>query len=217
MENHLDATSEPDLLSECLRDYIDDSFRSEGETADAGVVIERLVKMATSSLEGFAPADSREVMEFWTRNPEHWKWAVDEHYSRETVNAIPAIVERFLSLKPVLAGRVPSAEVSLYLREATRCYLYGFFQGSTALCRAALEAGINELLQRRFGNVSGVDLVEKLRQLERFHVLDAATSNDAHAVRKAGGSVLHRSPTPVKEAFDTLVKARAVLVRLYKS
>ena len=54
------------------------------------------------------------------------------------------------ALKPVLAGQVPSAEVSLYLREATRCYLYGFFQGSTALCRAALEAGINELLQRRF-------------------------------------------------------------------
>src|SRR5262249_41147087 len=157
----------------------------------------------TSSLEGFAPTDSREVMEFWNRNPGHWKWAVDEHYSRETVNAIPAIVERFLSLTPVLAGRVPSPEVSVYLREATRCYLYRFFQGSTGLCRAALEAGINELLQQRFGNVSGVDLVDKLRQLERFHVLDAATSSDAHLVRKAGGSVLHRPPTPAKEAFET--------------
>ena len=216
MTDRIDPTPGPDLLSECLRDYIDDSVRSGNDSADTSAVVERLVNIATSLLEGFAPTDSREVMDFWNRNPEHWKWAVDEHYSRETVNAIPAIVERFLSLKPVLAGRVPGAEAGVYLREATRCYLYGFFQGSTALCRAALEAGINELLQRRFGGPSSVDLVEKLRQLERFHLLDAATTNDAHAVRKAGGSVLHKSPTPVKVAFDTLVKTRAVLVRLYK-
>lgn len=204
------------LLSACLRAYIEESTDSSGQTAEESLLIERLVKTATSSLEGFAPTETHELMEFWRRNPTHWQWAVDEHYSREGVEAVPQIVERFLNLTPILAGRIPNPEVSLYLREATRCYLYGFFQGSTALCRAALEAGINELLERRLGSAPVLDLVEKLQQLERFRMLDAPTSSDAHAVRKAGGSVLHKSPAPAKVAVDILLKTRTVLMRLYR-
>jgi hypothetical protein len=212
-----ESKESPDLLSEHLRWYVEDAEEESAEDSEAKLVVEKLVQTAMSSLEGFAPATSDELIKFWQRNPEHWKWAVDDFYSRRGVAEVPDIVRRFLKLTPVLVGRIPSAEVSTYLREATQCFLHGFFQGSIALSRAALESGINELLLRQLGTVPTIDLVDKLKQLERFKLLDLQTSNDAHSVRKAGGTVLHKSPATEKSAFDSLVKARRVLMSLYKA
>lgn len=212
-----DDLAESDYLSDCLRDYIADSIEEEGARSDASKAIDRLVSVATSSLEGFAPTDAQELLHFWQQKPLEWRWAVDEHYSREAVLAVPAIVQRFLRLSPVLVGRLPGNEATIYLREATRCFLYGFFQGSTALSRAALEAGINDLLRQTLGSVPTMDLVDKLRQLQRFGLLGDEDANDAHAVRKAGGSVLHESPAQDHLALDTIIKARRVLTRLYKA
>jgi hypothetical protein len=214
----VEETKEPDLLSEHLRWYIERANEEDsGEDPEASSVVEKLIQTTTSSLEGFAPAAANELIKFWHQNPINWRWAVDDFYSRSCVSQIPDIVRRFLKLTPVLVGRVPSSEVSIYLREATQCFLHGFFQGSVALSRAALEAGINELLLRQLGAVPSVELVEKLRQLERFRLLDPQTSNDAHLVRKAAGVVLHKSPAPEKLAFEALIKARAVLMRMYKA
>jgi hypothetical protein len=112
---------------------------------------------------------------------------------------------------------VPSDEVSLYLREATQTFIHGFFQASTALSRAALEAGINEHLKAKLGRVPNAELVAKIDQLERFKVIRADVSKEAHLVRKAGGFVLHRSPAPEKLAYETLLEARRVLMELYRS
>jgi hypothetical protein len=206
------------LLSEHLRWYLEDADEEQaGEDLEATLVVERLVQTATASLEGFAPSAAEELIKFWQRNPEDWKWAVDDCYSRRCVLELPDIVRRFLKLSPVLVGRIPSSEVSTYLSEATKCFLHSFFQGSIALSRAALEAGINELLLRQLGTIPTVDLIDKLKTLERGRVLDLETSNDAHSVRKAGGTVLHKSPATEQLAFDCLVKARRVLMRLYKT
>jgi hypothetical protein len=45
----------------------------------------------------------------------------------------------------------------------------------------------------------------------------ANTSVTTHSVRKAGGTVLHKSPATEKLAFDSLVQARRVLMKLYKA
>lgn len=207
-----------ELLSAYLASYIKEvDGEAENDDKEAGLVVEKLIRSATSSLEGFAPVAANQVLSFWKANRRNWKWAVDDFYSRQCVSTIPQIVERFLKLTPVLVGRVPSAEVSLYLKEATQCFLHGFFQGSTALSRAAMEAGINELLERRLGAVPNSDLVEKLRQLERFKLLDPKTAIKAHDVRKAGGTVLHQSPAPEKLAFHTILNAREVLMKLYST
>jgi hypothetical protein len=216
--NARDSDEKPDLLSEHLAWFINDSDQEfEKEDKEAQLVVEKLIRSATSSLEGFAPSDAKQLFSFWEKHPEHWKWATDDFYSRQSVALIPQIVRRFLKLNAVLVGRIPSAEVSVYLKEATQCFLHGFFQGSTALSRAAMEAGINELLSRRLGAVPSIDLVEKLRQLERFKLLDPETAREAHEVRKAGGNVLHCSPAPEKLAFDILLKARRVLMKLYSA
>jgi len=214
--NPNDSDEKPDFLSEALDGFIVEADQEfEAEDKEARLVVEKLVRSATSSLEGFAPSDAKVLLAFWQRNPETWKWATDDFYSRQCVSEIPKVVRRFLKLSPVLVGRIPSVEVSVYLREATQCFLHGFFQGSTALSRAAMEAGINELLSRQLGAVPSIDLVEKLRQLERFKLLDSHTAREAHEVRKAGGNVLHRSPAPEKLGFEILVKARRVLMKLY--
>lgn len=214
------STFDSDGVSEFLSGHLDwsikESDREYGEDdAESRFVVERLVRLATSSLEGFAPAHAEQLFKFWNANPDNWKWAVDDYYSRQCVLNIPAIVRRFLKLSPVLVGRIPSDDVSVYLKEATQCFLHGLFQGCTALSRAAMEAGVNELITQRLGSAPKLDLVEKLRQLERFKLLDGKTSNDAHDVRKAGGSVLHQSPTQESIAFETLLKARRVLTTLY--
>jgi hypothetical protein len=212
-----ESNESPELLSEHLRWYIENPEEDSDDDSEAKLVVEKLIQSAMSSLEGFAPKASDELLKFWQRNPNHWHWAVDDFYSRRCVAEVPDIVRRFLKLTPVLVGRIPSKEVSTYLREATRCFLHGFFQGSIALSRAALEAGINELLLRQLGTVPTVDLVDQLKQLERFKLLDAQTSNDAHSVRKAGGAVLHKSPATERSAFDSLLQARRVLMKLYKA
>lgn len=206
------------LLSEHLRWYLQDADQEQAsQDLEATLVVERLVVSATASLEGFAPSAADELIKFWQQNPDNWKWAVDDFYSRRSVLEIPDIVRRFLKLTPALVGRIPSSEVSTYLSEATKCFLHSFFQGSIALSRAALEAGINELLLRQLGTIPTVDLIDKLRQLERFRLLDPETTNDAHSVRKAGGTVLHKSPATEQVAFDCLIRARRVLMRLYKA
>jgi hypothetical protein len=214
--NGNDLNEAPSLLSNELESYIKNSDREfEEEDKEARLVVARLVRSATSSLEGFAPSDAKVLLAFWEKHHDIWKWAADEFYSRQCVGNIETIVRRFLKLSPVLVGRIPNTEVSVYLREATQCFLHGFFQACTALSRAAMEAGINELLGRQLGAVPNVDLVDKLRQLERFKLLDSRTASEAHEVRKAGGSVLHRSPAPEKLAFEALLKARRVLMKLY--
>lgn len=111
------------------------------------------LREATSSLEGFTGKLEKDIVDLLYRYPEIRKHMVDDFYSHEVVANIPGMVNRFLRLCPVLVGVIPSREVSLYLREATRCFIYGFFQASIALCRAALEAGLNEHLERRLGSV----------------------------------------------------------------
>jgi hypothetical protein len=212
------STDEVQLLSDHLTEVIDDSDLQEGlEEKNVRATVENLVRVAMSSLEGFAPSAAKQLLSFWQAYPSHWRWAIDDYYARQGVKDVPQIAQRFLRLSPVLVGRVPSDEVGVYLREATQTFIHGFFQASTALSRAALEAGINECLRLKFGSVPNVDLVAKIDQLERFKAIRADVAREAHMVRKAGGTVLHRSPAPEKLAYQTLLKARRILMELYRS
>jgi hypothetical protein len=193
----------PQLLSDHLEWYIQDADQdASAEEKTARSTVDKLITVAMSSLEGFAPAAADQLLKFWRNSPDSWHWAVDDYYARQSVTDIAQIVRRFLKLTPVLVGRIPSDEVSVYLREATRTYIHGFFQASTALSRAALEAGINEHLKGKLGAVPNTDLIDIARL--------------AHEVRKAGGNVLHKSPAPEKLAFDTLISARKILMNLYE-
>jgi len=178
--------------------------------------IQRMFQVAISSLEGFAEPYAKRLLELLQEHRDTWEWFADDFYSREVVGNVQVMRTRFLNLCPVLVGVIPSREVAVYLREATRCYIYGFFQATIALCRAALEAGLNEHLERRLGRVPAQDLVDKIDAAQRLQLISGQGAHLAHEVRKTARNVLHRKPAKSNLAFDTLVQTRGFLQELYE-
>jgi len=195
----------------------DNEDGDEALTPDERAGFEKLIRLAARSLEGFSESWARKLFDVLREDADTWRWAVDDFYSREAVDNIGGIVRRFLRLSPVLVGIIPSKDVSLYLREATRCYIYGFFEATTALSRAAVEAGLNEYLKRRLGSVPSQKLMEKVKSANAWKLLTSASAGMAEEVAKAAGMVLHQRPAKSEGlAFDTLVRARGLLLELYQ-
>ena len=178
--------------------------------------IQRMFQVAISSLEGFAEPYAKRLLELLQEHRDTWEWFADDFYGREVVRTIPGMVNRFLRLAPVLVGVIPSREVQIYLREATRCFIYGFFQASIALCRAAVESGLNEHWRRRFGDVSELNLAEKIDRAEKFRLINHDAAIMARKVKDAARKVLHQKPAKTSLAFDTLVLARGFLKSIYE-
>jgi len=174
------------------------------------------VRQAAQSLEGFK--DPPHPHGFMTPQMEEWYWKStgDEFYSREMVSNLPGMVERFSRLKPVLVGRLPDKQVTIYLREATRCFIYGFFQGSIALSRAALESGLNRHMERKLGSVRPMELKVNIEKSHLFKLISGGAAQLAEKVRKSANQVLHSKPATEALAFDVLVAVRGVLGELYE-
>ncbi len=145
----------------------------------------------------------------------YWKRTGDEFYARETVLHLPGMVKRFSRLRPVLVGKLPDRQLTIYLGEATRCFVYGFFQGSIALSRAALEAGLNRHIQLRLGLVPQMELKEKIAKAAQFKLISGGAADLAQRVRMLANQVLHSKPASETLAFDALVGARGVLTEVY--
>lgn len=211
-----------DLLSDELHMHIEDDHADwisprEGLDKEAVAQVHKMFKVAISSLEGFSNDLAAKIASLWRDDPELWDWIVDDHYSREAVRNIRGIVRRFMQLSRVPAGVLPSPEVATYLREATRCYIYGFSQASIALSRAALEAGLNEYLRRKLKAAPQLKLLEKVKKAEQFKLIGRSHAGMAEEVSKAAGMVLHQKPATSSLAFDTLSRTRGVLLALYEN
>src|SRR3989442_15905322 len=116
--------------SEALSEYLTRFVRELGE--EEGELREWFdeVRHVAASLEGFADASAVRFLAVWKDLPDRWRRIVNDFYTREALRNIPDTVERFLKLTPVLVGAIPSKEVSIYLREASQCFVHGFFQAS---------------------------------------------------------------------------------------
>ena len=210
-----------DLLSDQLHvciDSIESDSREMPERMDDESIatVHKMFRLAISSLEGFSNDLVGKLIACWRNDPDLWDWVVDDHYSREAVKNIRGIVHRFMKLSHVPAGVLPSPEVSTYLREATRCYIYGFSQASIALSRAALEAGLNEYLRRKLRAAPQLKLLEKIKKAEQFKLIGRSHAAMAEDVSKAAGMVLHQKPATSSLAFDSLSRVRGVLLALYE-
>jgi hypothetical protein len=156
-----------------------------------GKQLRGLIKVAVTSLEGLTSEETEAVRNFFTAWPECWRWGTDWWYCKDAVERIAPITKRFLKLSPILTRVSHRQDVNTYLREATKCYLYGFFQASTALFRTALETGLNDFLHRKLGPTQGLKL--------------------------AANEAIHENPITEMNAFDVLTKTRCVLETLYHS
>ena len=141
---------------------------------------------------------------------------MDWWYCKEVVERIKPIKERFSSLGPILVRVTKSQEVNAYLREATRCYLYGFFQASTALFRTALETGLKDCFDRKLGPSPAIKLYGRIEQAVARGILSSAVAPMAHEIRKPANKVVHEEPISEREAFDVLLRTRCVLEDLYR-
>lgn len=139
---------------------------------------------------------------------------LDEYYTRELLAQIPKIVSRTLRVSQIVSERSASAPLAMYLAEATRSYIFGFWQSTVALARAAVEEGLKERVEERL-RPRKTKLCELVTTAIRLKILDDANGTMASRVEVAGNLVLHGKPLGDREAWDTLVAARGILSHLY--
>lgn len=204
------------LVSELVEMDTDSKSKSNhGASLDAEYELFRRALIV--GLQGFIHAlDDKALRILTKKHPDLWKAEVEDWFVREGLVRIPEIVDRFLRLSPIVLRRIPNHEVEVHLREATRCFLYGFFQGSTVLTRAAIEAALNDCLAKKFGSPPECGLSEKIRLAARFSLLEPHRARMARHVVKAAGKALHEESVKSSSiAFDAIVCARGVLQELY--
>jgi hypothetical protein len=186
-----------------------------GQWQEVGEKLRSKLDMVVGSLEGLSTEPANELSKCLREWKECWDWVVDWWYCKDAVERIQPITERFEKLTPILARVSHRKEVNVYLREATQCYLYGFFQASTTLFRTALEVGLKDFCDRKLGSRPHADLYDLISQAIRFHWLPQHVGIMANQVRAQANKVIHDDPISEQEAFDVLAKTRGVLAELY--
>jgi hypothetical protein len=147
---------------------------------------------------------------------EYFENEFDEYYTRNLLESVPKMVARTMRLSRMVPRKMPSSAVNLYLRESTRSYIFGFWSGSIALARAAVEQGLRESLRDRLGRgaTKFSDLLLASTRL-RPPLVDKVHEKLASQVASCGNRVLHGQPSVERDAWDTSVAARRVLDHLY--
>jgi hypothetical protein len=199
----------PTPLSDYLRTETDIG-KLEGWSAARRSILE--------SLEGFSdPQTAQWIAE--SSQSDHASVALifDDLYTRDFLSKAGNIVDRTMRISALAPKALPDWGVELYLREASRCFIYGFWNSSVALSRAALELGLKQGLKSRLAGIipSEDDLKLLLEYAQQFRVIDDAGFEMGDQVRKTGNKVLHGSHAGEELAWDTLWAVRGVLKVIY--
>ncbi len=125
----------------------------------------------------------------------------------------------------------PSPQVALYLGEASRCYIYGFFLACIALCRAVIDFALEEISGKKkikiwetkpekkgLQAIQPVPLNNLIKIARDENVLDRKLARDAHKIKKLGNDCLHEgltNPSYEGDAFNSLTKTKDILAHLY--
>ena len=145
-------------------------------------------------------------------------WSLDDCLSRLIIPEIPRMVARALKLEPILTDENGVANENPYLREATRCLLFGLFNASVALSRSALEQALSKKIPLVIQGKSREDRLQTLIRTARVSVLKRApvACDLADKVRKKANAIIHQGPCQESEALLVLQDTRTVLRALYR-
>jgi hypothetical protein len=154
------------------------------------------------------------------------------HYARELVKVLKRLREVTFDFSPPgILGRA-TEEVVFYLRQATRCFMYGLYESSVALCRACLEEALKA---KPYASGQGIEALMKepkkteggrtRGELERLisaaagvMILDGPSKMLAHRIRDHGNTVMHDRPLlKESEAKQDLDDLRTVVHSLFAS
>lgn len=149
---------------------------------------------------------SRGITEWGERNTEF-------HYAFELIKVLARLNKKTFRLEaPPILGLAPASVVS-YLRESTRCWLYGFHGASVALSRACLE----DTLRNALSVVPGVSLESLIEEASRCGLLDECMVKIAHTIRKVGNKFLHGQNTSEADSREALDGVRSIVEQVFPS
>ena len=212
------------LPSEELGLCFEEQFARAWKTNDAQTKkIRDRIELYAKSLEGITTREARKADEVFESMPDVYEWLVDWWYSKEVLERLCGIAQRFRHVRPILVviNRTPSQEVVFFLREATRCYLYGFFQASVAMTRSALENGLDQSLKGKFGHeadkaLRDLKLHKKINAASNYKLLTGPARVCANRVRIDGNQAVHDQPKSESVALERLHDVRKVLNELFR-
>jgi len=203
--------------SQFLLEYLkncDEDDENEAPASDEDKRLANLLDTLTvDSVESALPEKLSMLVRHLHSQKDVLEYRLDGHYSRHFLREVPKVVKRALKLEPLLIAKPIAERIEIYVREATRAYLFGLFQASIALARSALE----ESLKEHFNAATQSDeLLALLRAATLSKLLDGSLLQSAHEVRKAGNAVLHGKRCGDQDAFNVLIKTRSVLDAIHR-
>jgi hypothetical protein len=142
---------------------------------------------------------------------------LNEHYAIRELENAPSLVRRTLRLSALSAKDSPSKQTNLYISEASRTFIRGFFNTSVVLSRAALEQGLEERLGAQ-GDGEDVELARLIKDARKWNLLSATSATFAFDLKKRSNGVLHESPIRDEEAaLEVLIGVRSVLEEIFSA
>lgn len=200
-------------LLEYLKNCDEDDENEKPTSADDKELAKLLDTLRVDSVESVLPEKLSMIVRVLHSPKDVLEYSLDDLYSRYFLREVPKIVKRALKLEPLFIEKPIGERVEIYLREATRAYLFGLFQASIALARSALEESLKRHLKERGLPMlaQSDELLALLRAAALSKLLDSSLLQSAHDVRKAANDVLHGSLRGDLDALDVLIKARKVL------
>ena len=144
-------------------------------------------------------------------------WSLNDCLSRFMVSEIPRMVSRAMQLEPLLIDQSARVDENPYLREATRCYMFGLFNASVTLSRSAVEHALSKKMPSLLQGKSKEDRLQTSIRTARASVLKRAPEicDLADKTRKRANPIIHGKTCQESEALEILQDTRKILRFLY--
>jgi hypothetical protein len=183
------------------------------EAQEALEFVERVTAYLVGHLVGFSDATAIRIESLFRDVGAQMDDQIEHYYVRDMLTRVPRIVARTMKLSHIIPSKAVPGPTEIYVKEATRTYLFGFWDASVALSRAAVEQGLRQAAKEHLAPNHGT-LRELVDAGLRWGLLDRPRADLADKVVSAGNLVLHSQPADETEAWDVLCAARGVLLHL---
>jgi hypothetical protein len=206
-------------LKEHLEELDEGVAGERGEDKDEGLRDASLLaaELLAPHLAFAGKAINRNWVSLKKATPDAVEMFLDECYTRQLLSLIPQLVRRTMKLGIIIADEITPAAANVFLHEASRAYVFGFWQACIALARAAVEEALREQFKAKFGTQTNASLDQLAETCTRSRILDKAHADLAGRVRESGNRVLHGKPSNEKQAWASLTAARGVLAYLFEA
>jgi len=220
----LEVLDYPEIRIDYLMEHFqgmakDDPPRSSEEERVQDEACRKLIRALTSCIVRERMEPTREMMapplKEYLQDSGDIGERLDAHFTVLELVRVSGAVRRWNELKPLQLALLPQDEVANYVRQASECYVYGMPTASTILCRAVLEASLEEKLGSLGGIKAGGSLFDLIEIAKKEGILSSLLGHKAHKIRKAGRDAVHKTPCAETEALDVIRDLTEVLTHLY--